>query len=89
MIVSCSISGNVVSVSGYGKIQADTWAQYTIISNLPVAIMTTRFFVSYQNSYVSGTFLCIDKDKTDLYLEAKLTNIDGWIFFGGCYIAKQ
>lgn len=90
LIVNAVKSGNVVTFSGYGQLNANTYSVITIATNMPPASMITRGFVSVQDGSAAGAFLSIAVNDTVVKLETKgLRGQGAWIFFGMTYITND
>lgn len=90
LIVNAVKSGNVVTFSGYGQLNANTYSVITIATNMPPASMITRGFVSVQDGSAAGAFLSIAVNDTAVKLETKgLRGQGAWIFFGMTYITND
>lgn len=87
LVANAIKSGNVVTFSGYGQLNANAYSVITIAANMPPASMITRGFVSVQDGSVAGAFLSIAVGDTVVKLETKGLRGQGeWIFFGMTYI---
>lgn len=89
LVVNAVKSGNVVTFSGYGQLNANAYSVITIAADMPSASMLTRGFVSVQDGSAAGAFLSIAVGDTAVKLETKGLRGQGtWIFFGMTYIAN-
>lgn len=90
LVVDAVKSGNVVTFSGYGQLNANAYSAITIAANMPPAGMATRGFVSVQDRSAAGAFLSIGVGGTEVKLETKGLSASGtWIFFGMTYITND
>lgn len=90
LTVNAVKSGNVVTFSGYGQLNANAYSVIAIATNMPPASMITRGFVSVQDGSAAGAFLSIAVNDTAVKLETKgLTGQGAWIFFGMTYITND
>lgn len=90
LIVNATKSGNVVTFSGYGQLNANAYSVITIAANMPPASMITRGFVSVQDGSAAGAFVSIALGDTNVNLETKgLRGQGAWIFFGMTYITND
>lgn len=90
LTVNAVKSGNVVTFSGYGQLNANAYSVITIATNMPPASMITRGFVSVQDGSAAGAFLSIAVNDTGVKLETKGLRGQGtWIFFGMTYITND
>lgn len=90
LIVNAVKSGNVVTFSGYGQLNANAYSVITIATNMPRSSMITRGFVSVQDGSAAGAFLSMAVNDTNVKLETKgLKGQGAWIFFGMTYITND